>query len=74
MMDDRLKQLMSDTNATLEPYGLTLAISKIGLAVWHIYYYDWKKKYGSVALASERQSIPGWDMPLYSARPWPASI
>lgn len=47
MMDDRLKQLMSDTNATLEPYGLTLAIPKIGLAVWHIYYYDRKKKYGS---------------------------
>ncbi len=36
MMDYRLKQLMSDTNATLEPYGLTLAIPNRSCRMAHL--------------------------------------
>lgn len=39
MMEERLKQLMSDTNAVLEPWGLMVANPNIGRPVWHLYYY-----------------------------------
>lgn len=40
MMDDRLKQIMSDTNTALEPWGLTVASPNIAPPVWHLYRYD----------------------------------
>lgn len=39
-MDDRLQQVMSDTNAELEPYGLAIADPNLGWPVWHLYYFD----------------------------------
>lgn len=43
-MDERLQQVMSDTNAALEPYGLMLANPNLGWPVWHLYYYNAETK------------------------------
>lgn len=43
-MEERLQQLMSDTNAVLEPWGLTVANPNIGRPVWHLYYYNSETK------------------------------
>ena len=43
-MEERLKQLMSDTNAVLEPWGLIVANPNIGRPIWHLYYYNSESK------------------------------
>lgn len=43
-MEDRLKKLMSDTNAILEPRGLMVANPNIGQPLWHLYYYNSETK------------------------------
>lgn len=44
-MDDRLQQIMSDTNAALEPWGLIVASPNLSPPVWHLYHYDPATKY-----------------------------
>ena len=39
-MDHRLQRIMSDTNAALEPYCLTLADPRVAWPAWHLYYYN----------------------------------
>lgn len=45
MIKDRLKQLMSDTNAAIEPHGFTLTNPNLGRSVWALYYYDPETKH-----------------------------
>jgi hypothetical protein len=45
MMDERLQQIMNDTNAALEPLGLTVASPNLSPPVWHLYHYDPETKY-----------------------------
>lgn len=44
-MDDRLKRIMSDTNAALEPQGLIVASPNLTPPVWHLYRYDPNTQY-----------------------------
>ena len=44
-MDERLQQIMSDTNAALGPWGLLVASPNSWPAVWHLYYYNPETKY-----------------------------
>ena len=47
MMDERLQQIMNDTNAALEPWGLTMGDPNLRdrAPVWHLYRYDPETKY-----------------------------
>ena len=43
-MVERLKQMMSDKNAILEPWGLMVVNPNIGRPLWHLYYYNSETK------------------------------
>lgn len=63
-MDDRLQQIMSDTNAALQARGLMVASPNLTPPVWHLYYYDPATRYCAPVM---RQRGPGDAEPIRMA-------